>query len=108
VRVAVNFFRRHIAVRAGGVRGHDLPDGLANDLCVIADRRIRSLLVFSRGDDSVKYFQLHAQPALLRTEVGEFIQVVVVDGAGHTFRPRVAQRALSDLLTNFIGRSQSA
>lgn len=101
-RVAVNFFRRHIRIRAAGVRSHDLPDGLANDLCVIADRRIKSLLVFSRGDDALTYFQLHAQPALHRSEVQQFVQNVVVDGAGHTFRPRAAQRELRRLLREFV------
>ena len=102
LRVAVNFMRRHIRVRAAGVRSSDLPDGLANDLCQIADRRVKSLFVFSRGDDSLKYFQLHAQPALHRSEVREFIQNVVVDGAGHTFRPRAAQLELRRLLNEFV------
>jgi alpha-beta hydrolase superfamily lysophospholipase len=108
LRVAVNLLRRHITVRATGVRSHHLPDGLANDLCVIAERRIDSLLVFSRGDDSLKYFQLHAQPALHRPEVREFVRTVVVDGAGHTFRPRAAQIELRRLLNEFVARIRDA
>jgi hypothetical protein len=65
-------------------------------------RGIRILFVFSRGDDSLKYFQLHAQPALRRASVRNCIQHVVVEGAGHTFRPRAAQQTLRELLTDFV------
>ena len=69
---------------------------------MIAGRGIRSLFVFSRGDDGLEYFQLHAPPALRRASVRDFIQHVVVEGAGHSFRPRAAQQTLRGLLIDFV------
>ena len=61
-------------------------------------------VVFSRGDDGLAYFQLHARPALRRAGVRDFVQHVVVEGAGHTFRPRAAQAELRKLLIDFVKR----
>jgi alpha/beta superfamily hydrolase len=101
-RVAASAFRRQVAVRLGGVLGEALSDGLANDLGVIAARGIKSLFVFSRGDGGLEYFHLHAQPALGRARVRDFVQHVVVEGAGHSFRPRAAQRTLRELMVDFV------
>jgi pimeloyl-ACP methyl ester carboxylesterase len=93
---------RQFAVRVNGVVGDAIPNGLAKDLSAIAGRKIRSLFIFSRGDDGLEYFQLHAQPALRRAGVRDFVQHVVVEGAGHTFRPRAAQATLRKLLIDFV------
>jgi alpha-beta hydrolase superfamily lysophospholipase len=102
MRVAASAMGRRVAVRVSGVWGDGLPDGLARDLGTIAGRGIKTLFVFSRGDDGFQYFQHHAAPALRRARVRDLIQHVLVDGAGHTFRPRHAQLALRELLTDFV------
>ena len=103
VRVAASALSRRVAARVSGVLGDTVPDGLSRDLCTIADRRIKSLFVFSEGDDGLEYFRLHAQPALRLAKVRDFVQHVVVEGAGHTFRPRSAQHTLRELLIDFVG-----
>jgi alpha-beta hydrolase superfamily lysophospholipase len=102
MRVAANTLGRHVTDRVNGVFRDALQDGVAKDLCGIAERGIRSLFVFSRGDDGLAYFQLHAQAALERAGVSDLVRQVIVDGAGHTFRPRAAQRALHQILTDFV------
>jgi alpha-beta hydrolase superfamily lysophospholipase len=102
VKVAARSMTRHVSVRVNGVLGDGLAGGLARDLAVIAGRGIRTLFIFSQGDDGLAYFQLHAAPALRQSSVRELIQQVVVEGAGHTFRPRAAQRALGELLLDFV------
>jgi pimeloyl-ACP methyl ester carboxylesterase len=106
VRVSASALRRSVADRVGRVLGGAMPEGLANDLWTIAGRGIRSLFVFSRGDDGLQYFQRHAQPALRRARVRDFVQQLVVEGAGHTFRPRAAQQTLREILIDFV-ESQS-
>jgi alpha-beta hydrolase superfamily lysophospholipase len=101
-RVAARAVVRRVTVRVSGALGEALPDGLASDLCSIAGRRIRSLFVFSRGDNGLAYFQLYAEPALRRSGVREFVRQVVVENAGHVFRPRAAQHALSTILSDFL------
>ncbi len=102
-RIAARALTRQVAVRASGVFGDGLPDGLANDLCAIAGRRIRTLFVFSRGDNGLAYFQLHAQPALKRAfSVRAFVEHLVVEDAGHAFRPLAAQQRLAAILTKFV------
>ncbi len=102
MRVSASALRRSVAARVGGVLGDALPEGLASDLCKIASRGIKTLFVFSRGDDGLQYFQWHAQAALRRARVREFVQHLVVDGAGHTFRPRAAQQKLREILIDFV------
>jgi len=106
MRVSASALRRSVAARVGGILGDALPEGLANDLCTIAGRGVRTLFVFSRGDDGLQYFQWHAQPALRRARVRDFVQQLVVEGAGHTFRPRAAQQTLREILIDFV-ESQS-
>ena len=101
-RIAARALTRQVAVRASGVLGKNLPDGLASDLCSLAGRRIRTLFVFSRGDSGLAYFQLQAPPALRRAEVRAFVEHVVVEDADHAFRSRAAQRTLAGLLTKFV------
>ena len=100
-RAAASVFARHVAIRVGGVFG-DPPDGLAKDLCTIAARGISSLFVFSRGDDGLAYFQLHAQPALRRPGVRARVRHMVVEDSGHAFRPRAAQQTLRNILSDFV------
>jgi len=102
MRVAASALRRSVAARVGGILGDALPDGLANDLCTIAGRGVRTLFVFSRGDDGLQYFQWHAQPALRRARVRDRVQHLIVEGAGHTFRPRAAQQTLREILIDFV------
>jgi dienelactone hydrolase len=102
VRLAAAHVSREIAARIGSLLGRQPLEGLARDLEDIADRGITSLFVFSRGDGSLDYFQLYASPALRRRKTRKRTRRVVVDGAGHTFRPPAAQRALRELLNDFV------
>ncbi|MGH9142450.1 MAG: alpha/beta fold hydrolase [Vicinamibacterales bacterium] len=102
VRIAARALARRATVRLSGVLGHSLPDGLANDLCTIANRGIVSLFVFSGGDQGLEYFQVHAPPAFRRDRVRRFVRHMVVDGAGHTFRPSSSQQTLRQVLTDFV------
>jgi pimeloyl-ACP methyl ester carboxylesterase len=102
VRLSASALRRSVAARVSGVLGEALPDGLASDLEKIATRGIASLFVFSSGDDGLQYFQLHAPPALRRACVRNYVQQLVVEGAGHTFRTRIAQQRLRQILIDFV------
>jgi alpha-beta hydrolase superfamily lysophospholipase len=107
IRVAANSLSRHVTGRVTGVFRDAMRDGLARDLYTIADRGIRTLFVFSRGDDGLEYFRLHAQQALERAWVRDLIRHVVLEGAGHTLRPRATQRALRQVLTDFVASQPS-
>ena len=98
MRVSASALRRSVAARVGRVLGDGMPEGLAKDLWTIASRGVRSLFVFSHGDNGLQYFQWHAQLALRRARVRDFVQQLVVEGAGHTFRPRAAQQTLRAIL----------
>jgi alpha/beta superfamily hydrolase len=100
-RVAANAVARTVAVRLGGVHRNEPSKTLAHDLSTIAGRRVASLFVFSGGDDGLRYFTLHAERALRRAQVRDYIQQVVVDGAGHSFSPRASQETLRDLVIDF-------
>jgi alpha-beta hydrolase superfamily lysophospholipase len=102
VRVTANALSRDVAVRVRAAFSDAMRERLAGDLREIARRGIRSVFVFSRGDDGLAYFRLHGAPALECAEVRQMIRHVVVDGAGHTFRPRAAQHALRAILTDFV------
>ena len=102
MRISASALRRSVAARVGGVLGDATPEGLASDLSTIAYRGIKTLFVFSRGDDGFQYFQWHAQSALRRARVRDFVQHQVVEGAGHTFRPRAAQQKLREILIDFV------
>jgi alpha-beta hydrolase superfamily lysophospholipase len=91
-----------LTLKAGGVLAGTSVSGLSRDLHALADRGIASLFVFSRGDDGLRYFQLHGGRALTDAPVSEFVRHVVIDGAGHSFRPRAAQHALRRLLSEFV------
>jgi alpha-beta hydrolase superfamily lysophospholipase len=101
-RLAAAHLGRKIASRVGTTFAGRPLEGLARDLERIAERGITSLFMFSRGDGGLDYFRLYASPALRRLKVRERMRHVVVDGAGHTFRPRAAQRALRELLDEFV------
>jgi dienelactone hydrolase len=92
---------RQIAVRVGGMFD-GLPDGLSKDLAAIARRGIASLFIFSHGDDGLRYFQLHAAQVLRRPCVRDLVHHVVVEGAGHSFRPLAAQETLRTLMIDFV------
>jgi alpha-beta hydrolase superfamily lysophospholipase len=104
VRLAVAHLGREIAERVGVTFAGRPLEGLARDLEGIAGRGITSLFVFSRGDGGLDYFRLYARLALHRRIVRKRIRYSVVDGAGHTFRPAAAQRALRELLVEFVAR----
>jgi dienelactone hydrolase len=107
-RVAGAMLSRSVANRVGGAFTDALPDGLARDLVTIADRRIRTLLVFSARGEALGYFEAHAQPAFRRGSVREIVRSVVVEGAGHSFRPRAAQQRVCELLTSFVDADEPA
>src|SRR5262249_51474652 len=105
-RTAISAVSRR-AARLTSTFGEALPAGLPKDLCLIAERKIRTLFIFSRGDDGLGYFQRQAQPALGRANVRDVIEHVVVDGAGHSFRPFVAQQRLTQLIVDFVGQNSA-
>ena len=100
-RVAANTAGRYLA-RLGRALSDSPPESLAGDLKRIANRGVRTLFVFSAGDLGLEYFQLHAQAALADPRVRSIVRRVIVQGAGHTFRPLAAQRRLRDLLVEFV------
>ena len=93
---------RRIQSALGNVIGGPMRSGLARDLEGIAARGVACLFVFSGGDGGLDYFDLLGRQALRRRNVRERIRLVVVDGAGHTFRPSDAQRRLRALLDDFV------
>ncbi len=102
-RTVTEALSRRLAHRFSAAFAHTPPEGLARDLVAIAGRRIRTLLVFSACGDGLAYFEAHAQRAVRNPAVQETIRSVVVDGAGHSFRPRAAQHRVRELLTTFVG-----
>ncbi len=93
---------RRIQRALGKVIGGPMRSGLARDLERIAARGLACLFVFSRGDGGLDYFDLYGSQALRRRTVRDRIRLVVVDGAGHTFRPSEARRALHKRLVDFV------
>jgi hypothetical protein len=79
-----------------------MPDGLTSDLSIMAERGIKCLFVFSRGDNGLAYYEQHVPPAFLSGSVADLVQHVVVDEAGHAFRPRGAQDRLVRIATEFV------
>jgi pimeloyl-ACP methyl ester carboxylesterase len=98
-RMATLALRRSTAAWVGRTAG----EGLAGDLARIADRRVDALLVFSARDKGLEYFQEFGATASQPAQVQHHIRHVVVDGAGHSFRPRHAQETLRKLLIDFVG-----
>jgi alpha-beta hydrolase superfamily lysophospholipase len=96
----------HLAARFGGgaasARLGRVGGTLARDLETIERRGIETLFLFSRGDKGLEYFEMHAGQRLRQSEASSRIHHVVIDGAGHSFRPSAAQRALSDRLVAFV------
>jgi dienelactone hydrolase len=88
--------------RVRAIVGRSEADGLSRDLRTIAGRGVRTLLVFSDGDNGLRYFEQHAPPAQRRVEVRAVVRHVVVQGAGHAFQPTAAQRVLRALLDDFV------
>ncbi len=101
-RMAATAIAQRVTSGMAGRRGDALPVGFARDLITIADRGVRTLFVFSRGDNGLAYFHLHAQPALRRPSVRQLVEHVVIDDAGHACRPQAAQQRLRELLTDFV------
>ena len=80
-----------------------LPPGFGwKEVAAVATDSRDRVFVFSRGDNGLAYFLRHAQSALRRSDVGRIMRHVVVENAGHTFRPTAAQRALARLLDDFV------
>jgi hypothetical protein len=101
-RVAGGVLSRRVANRLGGALSDAVAQGLAGDLVCMAERGVRTLLVFSAHGDGLEYFDAHAGPALRHASVRDLLETVVVEGAGHSFRPRAAQRRLCELLKTFV------
>jgi thioesterase domain-containing protein len=95
---------RDAASRLKRMTGDRLPAGLASDLQAIAEKNITAFFIFSDGDNGHRYFEQHAPPALRRNDIRRLVQHVVVDDAGHVFRPMAAQRRLKSLLNEFVSR----
>jgi alpha-beta hydrolase superfamily lysophospholipase len=93
---------RRLSIPFSTLLGDASVPALSGDLRAIARRGIRTLFVFSRGDNGLAYFQYWSPHALRGDSVSRYIQHVVVEDAGHAFRPRAAQRRLCALLTDFV------
>jgi hypothetical protein len=101
-RLVTSALKRWLSRALTSALAETLPEGLARDLETIATRGVRLHFVFSAGDDGLQYFNLHAPPALHRREIASAVGHVVVDGAGHSFRPIAAQTRLRDILDTFV------
>jgi hypothetical protein len=75
---------------------------LAADLDAIARRGVKTLFVFSARDRGLEYFQMFGEPVFRLPHVQEHMRYIVVDGAGHSFRPVHAQESLRALLVEFV------
>jgi alpha-beta hydrolase superfamily lysophospholipase len=104
VRFAGAYVRWKASGWLGAAFGGRLLDGLARDLNAISARGLTSLFVFASGDAGLEYFQIQGQPFLRRRQARERIQHVVVNGAGHTFSPPLAQQSLREVLIDFAVR----
>jgi len=107
-RLATATLARQISVRLAAAARRAPVDAFARDLCDIAGRGTSCLFVFSSGDNGLAYFLRHAQSTLRRSNVRGLMRHVVVENAGHTFRPIAAQRALAGLLDEFVAAPASA
>jgi alpha-beta hydrolase superfamily lysophospholipase len=103
IRVALASLQRLRLSIASRTPGRQLV-GLADDLHQIRARGVSSLFVFSEGDWGLRYFQIYAAAAIRDRRGLAPLQHVIVDGAGHTFRPPAAQRAFRDLVVEFVRR----
>ncbi len=108
LRLALGSYGRKLLARVNEAAGGRLLDGIVRDLDAISARGIASLLVFSRGDNGLNYFQLRGGTALRARRLRRHVQHVIIDGADHTFRPPEAQRALKVLLMDFVAKQTSA
>ena len=107
VRLGYGFFRRRLLARVNTMSGGRLIDGFGRELDAISARGITCLFVFSRGDRGLDYFRLYGGAGHRGERLRRGIEHVVVDGAGHTFRPLAAQRELRAHLIDFVARQSS-
>ena len=102
MRAVAKTARRRAAAAFACMRRTPAPDSLAADLSVIAERGINGQLVFSRGDEGLAYVQQQAWGALLRKNIRQSVSCTVVEGAGHTFRPRAGQAKICELIDETV------
>lgn len=102
MQLIVSTLRRRVERRVRGIIRRSPTDGLGGDLRSIADRGIRTMFVFSDGDEGLDYFLSHGAAACVDSRMRKSIQHVVVQGAGHSFRPWAAQLRLREVLMKFV------
>jgi hypothetical protein len=68
----------------------------------MADRGVDTLLIVSRNDPGVAYVDVHAAVEMHALVGTPGFQRVDLDGADHSFTPVVAQKRVSDLLTEHL------
>ena len=107
LRLCSGYFRRWFLARVNTISGGRLIDGFRHELDAISARGITCLFVFSRGDRGLDYFRLYGGAGRRVERRRRGIEHVVVDGAGHTFRPLAAQRELRAHLIDFVARQSS-
>ena len=107
LRLGWGFFSRQFLARVNTISGGRLIDGFGRELDAISARGITCLFVFSRGDRGLSYFRLYGGAGRRGERRRCGIDHVVVDGAGHTFRPLAAQRELCARLIDFVARQSS-
>lgn len=107
LKLGWRFVGRRFVARLNMMCGGRLIGGLGRELDALSARGITGLFIFSRGDRGLHYFQLHGGAARWGRQHQPGMEHVVVDRAGHTFRPLAAQRELRALLVDFIARQSS-
>jgi dienelactone hydrolase len=108
LRLGWGVLRRELLTRVNTMCGGRLIGGFGRELDAISARGITCLFVFSRGDRGLSYFRLYGGAGRRGERRRCGIDHVVVDGAGHTFRPFAAQRALRALLNDFVARCRKS
>lgn len=105
LRLGWGFFGRKLLAGVNTMCGGRLISGLGLELDALSASGIACLFAFSRGDRGLDFFRLYGGAGRRGQRRG--IDHVVVDGAGHTFRPLAAQRELRALLIDFVARQSS-
>jgi len=91
-----------LAAVESGVPPASPVDDVPRSLRKMADRGVDTLLIVSRNDPGVAYVDVHAAVEMHALVGTPGFQRVDLDGADHSFTPVVAQKRVSDLLTEHL------
>jgi alpha-beta hydrolase superfamily lysophospholipase len=93
-----------LAAVESGVPPASSVDDVPRSLHEMADRGVDTFLIVSRNDPGVAYVDAHAASEMRALEGVPGYRRVDFDGADHSFTPVAAQKGVSDLLTEHLGR----